>query len=108
MSWADTGSDPLAEHSKNIYKMCMWEAVKKRVMTFWQSLLRLRLAFSPNRVVWQSWEQSTRAAGLGAIGVSVFASGDQVNPWSLGFGIVLLVLNAYIARHLGHYGKVED
>ncbi len=86
----------------------MWDVIKKRVMLVWQSLIRLRSAFRPNRAVWHSWEQSTRAAGLGAVGVSVFASGSQVNPWSLGFGIVLLVLNAYIARHLGDAGETED
>ena len=86
----------------------MWEAIKKRVLPIWQNLRRLRVTFSPNRAVWQSWEQSTRAAGLGAIGVSVFASGDQVNPWSFAVGIVFMLANAHIAQRLGQFGTEQE
>jgi len=61
---------------------------------------RLRRRAWPGPSVWKSWEQSTRTAGLAAIGLSVFASGRVVNPWSLLAGVVLLVLNVYIAGEL--------
>lgn len=72
-----------------------------------KQLKRLRSRLRLNASVWRSWEQSTRAAGLGAFGISVFASGEHVNPLSLGFGGVLLVLNAYIAYHAGQLERGE-
>lgn len=69
---------------------------------------RLRRNAWPSQSVWRSWEQSTRTAGLAAIGLSVFASGEVVNPWSLAAGVVLLVLNVYIAGELDRMESKGD
>jgi hypothetical protein len=66
-----------------------------------KQLKRLRSRLRLNASVWRSWEQFTRAAALGAIGVSIFASGESVNPWSLASGIAFLLANAYIAWKAG-------
>ena len=57
--------------------------------------------FRPDLAVWRSWEQSSRAAGLALIGLSMFATGDSVNPASLTVGLAFLVLNVYIAKRVG-------
>ena len=56
---------------------------------------------NPNIAVWRSWEQTTRAAGLACIGISVFAQGEAVNPWSLSFGVVFLLGNVWVAQRVG-------
>ena len=66
-------------------------------------LRRLRTWFQFNLAVLRSWDQTTRTAGLGAIGVSVFASGSSVNPWSFGLGVALLIANTYIASLVGRF-----
>ena len=61
----------------------------------------LSYRFRPNLAVWRSWEQSSRAAGLALVGLSMYATGGSVNPASLAVGLAFLVLNVYIARRLG-------
>ena len=56
--------------------------------------------------VLRSWEQLTRTAGLGAIGLSLLAPGESVNPWSMGLGTIFLALNAYLAYIIGE--KTEE
>jgi len=71
----------------------------------WKAITRLLLmgvkAMARSVAVLRSWEQLTRTAGLGAIGLSLLASGESVNPWSMGLGTIFLALNAYLAYIIG-------
>ena len=93
----------LAEHKLNGYCDNMLEfgpiigrAVRliRRMGLTWARLCR-------SKSVLQSWEQMTRTAGLGAIGLSLLATGEQVNPISLALGAVFLTLSTYFAYTLG-------
>jgi hypothetical protein len=68
--------------------------LRRKVSATWSDLTR-------NAAVLKSWEYLTRTAGLGAIGLSLLASGEQVNPISLALGSLFLVLNTYLAYIIG-------
>jgi hypothetical protein len=55
--------------------------------------------------VLRSWEQITRTSAMGAIGLSLLASGESINPWSMAFGAILLVSNTYLADTIGKHSK---
>lgn len=87
----------------------MMKAPKQFMRRIHGGVLRVRRYFRqrdwPGPSIWKSWEQSTRTAGLASVGLPVFASGEAVNPWSLAAGVVLLILNVYIAGQIDRSGS---
>jgi len=74
----------------------------RRVLKIWLRRVRKTIIQVVSSLsVLRSWEQLTRAAALGAIGLSMLASGESVNPWSIGLGAFFLVLNVFIAYAVG-------
>tara|TARA_R110000868_G_scaffold225999_2_gene478337 strand:- start:4590 stop:4874 length:285 start_codon:yes stop_codon:yes gene_type:complete len=62
----------------------------------------------PNISVWRNWEILTRTAGLGAIGVSIFAQGGQVEPGSVILGISALTASMHCAHIVGELEAQDD
>ncbi|WP_041636735.1 hypothetical protein [Maricaulis maris] len=55
-----------------------------------------------NKALWRSWEQSSRAIGLGLLGLSLFAERGIISPASLLLGAGFLVASWVCAFYLGH------
>lgn len=62
----------------------------------------------PSVSVWRNWEVVCRAAGLGAIGLSVLAEGGQVQPGSILAGIIVLIASTYCAYRAGEMEAEDD
>jgi len=55
-----------------------------------------------NKALWRSWEHSSRAIGLGLLGLSLFAERGIISPASLLLGAGFLVASWVCAFYLGH------
>ena len=54
-----------------------------------------------NQALWRSWEQSSRAVGLGLFGLSLFTGDGVVRPGSFAAGAALVVISWICAFYLG-------
>ncbi|WP_417479849.1 hypothetical protein [Maricaulis maris] len=69
---------------------------------FLKGIVRWRpVGLTANVALWRSWEQSSRAVGLGALGLSLFAESGVVRPGFLAMGSALIVVSWVCAFYLG-------
>jgi len=78
------------------------ERIRRVLLRLGRAVGRSRLfEISANAALWRSWEQSSRAVGLGALGLSLFAESGVIRPGFLFMGSALIVISWVCAFFLG-------